>query len=173
MAIFIGTPKNQSRLEAGIRKDRGACFGALRLPGAFRFLKGVFIMEEKKIDGFFKDEIQIIKKTNDGKDAYFKGDEEVKVYTNDFRDLIDCVLTRFQTLVDLLDDHTYDIFGHIFTALIQDAENQMSEVFHYLDDQIGAIDLTIVGRGNFNCREGRIVDVKLTPSEKPKDAIAA
>jgi len=40
MAIFIGIPKNQSRLEAGIRKDREACFGALRLPGAFVFERG-------------------------------------------------------------------------------------------------------------------------------------
>jgi len=129
--------------------------------------------EKEKIFSYFSDEMEIIKR-GDGEYCYPIG-SSIDINTTTLDDLLRSIFDRFQTLIDILNEGEHENLGNLFAALTREAQNQTSEILSCINRKIGTIyiDSVKANGDSFPYREGRIIDVELTPSEKPKDTIAA
>ena len=141
---------------------------------------------QEVIHPYFPNDCKIIKKVDgSGKVIYHHPTierptrkDEVSTWECDLYSQMDLIISRFKTMFNTIydseDGEVFDRFYFLFEAVMRDARNQMDEMFEHVSNNIGIIDLEMVG-GNSNIyRNGMVVDARLRPrnedTESPETA---
>lgn len=91
---------------------------------------------------------------------------EVETWEEPLDTILSLQMDRFRTLIELLDDDDRDRFGFLFNVLIDHAESQLHEIFHFLDQSVGKIECTLIMKNWHSYRTDRVVCVTLRPPEE-------
>lgn len=123
--------------------------------------------QKEHLTSYLPDDYEITKETQEDGAILFKHPLGREIETDDI-DLYSAIhgwLNRFQTLVNLLGDDDYGAFGSIFELLIQNAESELTEIFSFVNQTIGHIQIETVSRDSFPYRTGRVVSLSVTGKE--------
>ncbi|OGP59982.1 MAG: hypothetical protein A2V65_01635 [Deltaproteobacteria bacterium RBG_13_49_15] len=76
-------------------------------------------------------------------------------------------IRRVEALVELLDDEDHARFGFLAQGITEAAERLYGEVFHFLDEVVGHVEMDVMGNGSVVYRNGRVVGARIkAPSPK-------
>lgn len=81
-------------------------------------------------------------------------------------------IRRVKALIGLLDDDDYGRFGFVAEAITEEADRLYDEVFHFLDEAIGKIEVDVMGRGSVVYRTGRVLSARITRLEDKENEVA-
>ncbi|MCX5827606.1 MAG: hypothetical protein NTV58_06345 [Deltaproteobacteria bacterium] len=87
------------------------------------------------------------------------------VCEEDLRDRITAILERFKILAAMLYDYDEQGIGYVYNALVEHAQHEIYEIFHFMDEAIGAIECTTIAKNYNGMRQGRCVAVTIKPKE--------
>ncbi len=99
------------------------------------------------------------------------GGNQVETYDESLYDIIECGVERFQTLIEMLDDGDQSSFGSLFRILIENLDDQLYEIFTFMDKTIGNITCTRVNKGANVYRRDRCVGVSITPPTADEESL--
>ena len=141
---------------------------------------------QETIHPYFPNDNEIIKKVNgSGKVIYHHpatkrptSKDEVFTWESDLYSQVYLIISGFKTMFDAIFDseagEAYDRFYFLFRALMRDAVNQMDEMFEHVSNNIGIIDIEMVGGNSSIYRNGMVVEARLRPTrdatESPETA---
>lgn len=87
-----------------------------------------------------------------------KNGKPVEVVTENLFDLISCSHEQIHTMVEMLPDEIYSQYAYIFKAVLQDVSATLAEAHHFIQEAGVEIDVAIIRKNHFLCREGAVVD---------------
>jgi len=119
--------------------------------------------KEERLTSYLPNDHEIIKETQEDGTILFKHPVGGQVSIDDI-DLYSAVygwLSKFQTLVNMLDDGDYGKFGTLFELILQNAESELKEIFSFIRQTIGHIQIETVARDSFPYRTGRVVSLSV------------
>lgn len=117
-------------------------------------------------------ELDIIKKVKESGEIFYDhpvridnddedNDEVIKVHAEHLEDVLGDVLTKFKSLIRLLDEDDWDRFGYLGNVLVNDAQRQLDEIFNILDNKFGRIYCHVVDRKSGFYRPEMIVGITI------------
>lgn len=87
--------------------------------------------------------------------------EQIETNTESLFDLIGYTHEQIYTLVEMLPEEIYSQYAYIFKGLIQNISATMAEAQHYVQENIGEIQVATLDKGHFLTRNGAVVDAIL------------
>jgi len=89
------------------------------------------------------------------------GEVDVKVEELEMRFAV--IMERFEDLTSLLSDYDDGGIGFIYSALVEHAQHQIHEIFHFLDKTVGVITCTTIEKNQSIYRWGRCIAISVEP----------
>lgn len=88
---------------------------------------------------------------------------QIETYNETLDSIISLGMERFKNLIEMLDDDDLSRFGYLFETLIENLEDQLYEIFTFMDKTIGEVTCTRITKGDCVYRHDRCVGVSITP----------
>lgn len=92
-------------------------------------------------------------------------DDPEPVKGESLHDVVSTPIRRVKALVGLLDDDDWSRFGFVAETIIEEAERLYDEVFHFLDEVVGEIEIDVMGRNSVVYRTGRVLGARIIPAK--------
>ena len=70
-------------------------------------------------------------------------------------------IKKFKVMLDILSEEDYQKFGHAFMSMIRDTSATMEEAIHYIEQNIGEIQVSVIGHNQFPYKAGAVINAKL------------
>jgi hypothetical protein len=86
---------------------------------------------------------------------------QVKVETKNLSFMMKSSIKKFKVMLDILSEEDYHKFGHAFMSMIRDTSATMEEAIHYIEQNIGEIQVSVIGHNQFPYKAGAAINDKL------------
>lgn len=128
---------------------------------------------EQVIDAIYPNDYEVIKKIDDkGIETFYHQStgNEIRTCTEGLDVTFQCLIEPLKIIEHAISAAGNQAIANLLTVVRQNIENTIYEIFHFLEKDIGTIDVTRIYELNDTCyRWGRCVDVQLSPPDASGD----